>query len=613
MFQRTIAICFVLLFCLGNSLHAQDIQTTDWRAERGYLENEFGNDLQSIGDWCRENGIPQQVEQTFKLFQNRDLARQYIFIPDEKPMPAIPAGIHGEWLKKINEAKVKHAERILKLAQRAAKEEFGGVAYQLLHEVLHYNRDHEAVRKMLGHVKTENGWKVSSDRLSVKDRTRDHDVVQWPAKSYIKVYTPHFEIDSNAGEERTKYLAENLERWHLIWRQVFFEYWSKTSAVQRWIEGKGAARMSTKKFRVVFFKDKDEYLRQLTPLVRGIGISDGYYSKDQRVSFFYDGDSEAEATWRHELTHQLFREARGSTTDNLEKRFIWLDEGVATYFESLTEFGNYVTLGGFDSRRVQFARIRAKLEKFHVPLAELSLLGRTGLQQRGDVVRIYSQVAGVTDMLMNAENGAYEKRLIDFLQIMYQGRLRTGAFERIIGKSFGELDEMYNDYLVVNSSMVERYLSQPESRTELSLPGAELNPAAFEAIGRCVNLNWLDLSQNNLTAENMLKLRSCKNLTQFILTECKFDSNALRALELFPKLDEVDLSGSNVSDANLAAFQKLTTLTTLHLTATAVTDQGLANLASVPNLRSLDVSRTRVTNQGIARLKSRLPNLKVTR
>jgi len=625
-FMKAFTAAILLLACnlgfsFAQSPASPSVATTvlapaNWRAQRAALENQFGAELQEIGDWCRANGIPQQVEQTFKLYVNRDLGRQYIFLPDERCAPVAPDGapeILKQWFSKVSEAKSRHADRIFALAKKAANQDAGGVAFQYLYDVIHYNRDHPDVRRMLGHRKTDDGWKVASDSLRIRNQTRDHDIVNWPGGSYIKVLTPHFEIESNASEERTRVLAEKLERWHLVWRQVFFEYWSSPKTVKRWMDGKGSLTMSKRRFRVVFFKDHADYINQLTPLVRGIAVSTGYYSNDQRVSFFSDGGRKAQETWCHELTHQLFRESGGANGDNLEQQFIWLDEGIATYFESVNEFNGYVTIGGFEASRLQFARIRKLLEKFHIPIAELSSLGRAQLQQRGDIERIYSEAAGLTDMLMNDSAGAYEQPLIEFLTLIYKGKVKPGKFEKLIGKKFAELDARYHDYLFVESETVERRLEKPESLTELSLPGAKLRTLAFESIGQCVNLNWLDLSRNGITLDQFEELANCKKINQLILTECRFQSNSLRGLELFPALDDVDLSGSSVQDAQLVSFRNLKALKSLQLTATAITDQGLMHLAAVPQLQSVNVARTRVTPAGIANLQARRPGLRITR
>ena len=610
------AVFFVLTGVTNLSAQGLQYDTTNWRAYRTSLEQQFGAELQDIANWCRSNGIPHQVEQTFRLHVNRDLGRQYISLPDERSMPKLAQNVPEilkTWFEKVNQAKRNHADRIFALAKKASAQDRGSVAFQLLNDVIYYNRDHAPVRKMLGHRKTDTGWKVASDSVRVRKTKKDHDIFRWKGGEYIQVLTPHFEIESNASEAKTRFLAEQLERWHEVWRQVFFEYWSSPAAVKNWMAGKGSLRMSKKRFRVVFCKDRAEYLKQLTPLVRGVAVSTGYYSADQHASFFYDGNEKVQDTWRHELTHQLFRESGGAKGVNLENQFIWLDEGIATYFESLKDFGGYVTLGGFDASRMQYARIRRILENFHVPMSELSQIGRKELQKHPDLVRLYSQSAGLTDMLMNDQSGANEERLGDFIRLVYKGRLKKGTFEKVIGKSFEELDRRYEEYLIVDSELVERGIADPEKLTELSVPGAKLRTLAYEAIGECKNLTWLDLSRNGVSLNQMEKLRDCQKIDQLILTECRFSSNSLRGLEFFPTLNDVDLSGSSVNDDHLASFRNLSSLKMLRLTATAISDVGLMRLAAVPNLEEIDVSRTRVTDAGVANFRAIRPGVKVTK
>ena len=587
--------------------------SVNWRIERQALEGELANRLEDIAAWCRDNDIQQQVEQTFSLHRPRDLNRQYIFIPSEDAMPVSPEGVHGQWLTKINEVRNWQAERIFELAKRATQAGAGNSAFQLLNEVLYFNSDHEQVRKILGHTKTDEGWRVAPDRIKVRPGARNHDTLRWPAKSYIVVTTPNFSIESNASEAQTRYLAEKLERWHAVWRQVFFEYWSSASVLQRWIDGKSSYRHSRKKFRVVFFKNRNDYTGGLSNFVPGIEQSTGYYF--QRISYFYDDpDRSVEDTWRHELTHQLFRESIKTGRSPFEDHFIWLDEGIATYFESLSDFGDYVTLGGFEARRIQHARVRMFLENFPVSTQEISELGRKDLQQHQEIRRLYSVFAGLTDMLMNGDQGAMEPKLTEFLKIIFAGRkIKAKTFETIMGYSYEELDQNYRNFLRVDGDQVAKFLSLPLTRTEMSLAGAKIDEDGFKALGECHNLNWIDLSNNTITATGIARLANCKQLNQLFFTESRLERGSLKACAIFPKLDELDLSGSSVVDPQLVELAGLQGLTSLRLTATQVSDAGLVALEKLPNLRSLDVSRSKVTDAGIARLKQRLPNLTITK
>jgi hypothetical protein len=352
---------FTFVSIAGGQEAAPD-DAVNWRVKRAALDREFAQRRDKIADWCQENGLEAQIAEIYRLPLPRDLGRQYLFLPSEQSMPNPTDDVLGQWQTQVNDLNTWQAERVFELAKRAANANAAGAAFQLLNEVLYFNKDHAEVRKILGHRKTDDGWRVAPERINVRPATKENDLLNWPAKSYLLVRTPHFQIESNASEERTRYLAEKLERWHSVWRQVFFEYWSNPKTLQRWIDGKSSYRHSKKRFRVVFFADRTSYLQQLGQFVPGVEVSTGYYSPDYRLSFFYDDRSETvEETWRHELTHQLFRETI-KTESAFEDQYIWLNEGIAIYTESLAAFGDYVSLGGFDSRRIKYSRIRMRME-----------------------------------------------------------------------------------------------------------------------------------------------------------------------------------------------------------------------------------------------------------
>lgn len=110
--------------------------------------------------------------------------------------------------------------------------------------------------------------------------------------------------------------------------------------------------------------------------------------------------------------------------------------------------------------------------------------------------------------------------------------------------------------------------------------------------------------------------RDTKNLRCY-----DFDDSALTALEKFPGLERLDLSGMAVSDqgyaaslritdAGLASLGKLTKLRWLCLQSCGeVTGTGLAALETMPQLEHLDLTYTRVTSTAIDRLQ-RLPSLR---
>jgi Leucine-rich repeat (LRR) protein len=66
----------------------------------------------------------------------------------------------------------------------------------------------------------------------------------------------------------------------------------------------------------------------------------------------------------------------------------------------------------------------------------------------------------------------------------------------------------------------------------------------------------------------------------------------------------LELSETQVSDADLANVAELTNLTTLHLGETQITDHGLVHLQRLANLRELWLDDTQVTHAGLDHLKN---------
>jgi hypothetical protein len=79
----------------------------------------------------------------------------------------------------------------------------------------------------------------------------------------------------------------------------------------------------------------------------------------------------------------------------------------------------------------------------------------------------------------------------------------------------------------------------------------------------------------------------------------------------FNNVEQVDLSRSKVTDADLASLSVLTTLRSLAIDDTQITDVGLAHLHRLRKLERLTFSRTSATLDGRARLQRELPDCRV--
>jgi hypothetical protein len=187
---------------------------------------------------------------------------------------------------------------------------------------------------------------------------------------------------------------------------------------------------------------------------------------------------------------------------------------------------------------------------------------------------------------MTGDDGAMRTALIEFLQLSYQGRLKPDSFEKMIGKSNEEIDAAYVEFLQIRPGQLD-LLSKPATRTELALTSAPLQDHSLRPVGKCSELRWLDLSGCDVTGDRLSPLTNCRQLEQLFLAGSRVDGVAVRIIVQLP-IRELDLSGSGITDTELAL------------------------LAESGSLRSLDVSRTAVTSGGIEDFQSRRPGVELT-
>lgn len=77
-------------------------------------------------------------------------------------------------------------------------------------------------------------------------------------------------------------------------------------------------------------------------------------------------------------------------------------------------------------------------------------------------------------------------------------------------------------------------------------------------------------------------------------------------------LNDLQLTGTNITDEDLCNIAHLTNLSSLALSGTAVSDAGLKHLRTLKNLERLYLGGTNVTADGLRQLAAELPNLDVS-
>ncbi|MGI9515925.1 MAG: DUF1570 domain-containing protein [Pirellulaceae bacterium] len=571
----------------------------------------YHEQLDSLAQWCDEQGLQSEADATRARIMQRDPARQYIYMPPvvAPVAPADASDLQQELHNRLMMIERDFAEKLLQQAQLAAEQDRGAAAYQRLHEVLAHDPDHAEARRILGFRQAEDGnWMRSARGTRANESRTRQETMGWAAGTYHVIQSPHFMIYSAAGAEAGLDLAEHLEQAYWVWRQVYFSYWCNTDKLKAWLSGQNSDSSSSRRYDVILFRDREHYLSDLAD-VAGIEISSGYYNEDRKASFFYAAADPPLDTWRHEIVHQLLQENSGSRATISERGHAWLVEGIAMYFESLRVHDGYVTLGGIDTVRLQTARLRAKREGFYVPLEELDAMDREELQRSPDVRKLYSQSAGLSQFLLTTEDGKYREGFIDYIKQFYRKRrLRISLAD--LTAPFDQLDRQYAAFLDVDR---ESWLQQA---ADCGQPGLAMGRSGLrdEDLANLVGwngINWLELSENPIGDEGMGYLARLPQLSQLFLDVTAVTDAAGPTLARMTTLEELDLASTRFGDEGLQQLVDLPNLQVLWLAGSRVTDASIDNLLAMPGLQLLDLRQTEVTDAGVTRLKNAKPDLRV--
>lgn len=378
-----------------------------------------------------------------------------LFVAPDEYTPASNVG------DQYREPRNKYADSLFALAMRAAAAGQLSLAFQWATETVRENPDHAEARRVLGYEPRDGQWLTAYGAKMFDSGKKWNPKSGWVSTDDPKpspgkrnnwfLRTDHFLVSTNYSGEAAAELAARLELLHQIWRQLFAGFYLPEREVRQLFDGDRVARGQPKPFRVFYYRNRSEYadaLRRRQPRIdETLGI---YFDTFREAHFFAGGDQDA-GTLYHEAVHQLFQESRPATKMVGSSANFWIIEGVATYFETLTEhvdprIGRYYTIGELTKGRLPSARRQLK-ENSSVPLAELTRLGKEELQQPANIARRYSQSCGLAAFLIDGEQGRYREPLVRYLQAIYTGHDSVQTLVETTGASYSELDAAYRRYL----------------------------------------------------------------------------------------------------------------------------------------------------------------------
>ena len=443
--------------------------------------------------------------------------------------------------------------------------------------------DNTVLRRYLG-LQSDHQIKVRRGRSSLQS-------LGWKAGSYQQIDTNHITIYSKADRQVSTQVAQALEQCYWVWTQMFFPLWEAapqvaghlgnmpTDQTANDLLSKTSKRITIRRrLKVVLFRDSQQYIGALQRDNPGIGQSTGFYSEDQRAMFLIGNPLDL-PTLRHELVHQLFREATPSGLGRDQspgaQRDFWLVEGIAGYFESMSVLPDgSVTLGGWDSPRLQFARYRVLSGRDEMPIEELRRDGKLSAQSRDDLPRWYAHAIARTHQLL--DSGDQNSRLWVYQKLADLYEINAGL------KSTGDAmpaERSLREFLNIDDEHLRR---NPPTRAlqQLCLARTAVTANGVRSLPVSAGLSWLDLSGMPVDASDVIHLVPQPNsLDQLSLEATSVDDDLAAWLKQASSLGEVDLSWTKAGDQTIRSLAAAKHLSTLWVTGTAVSDASVDVIA----------------------------------
>lgn len=559
-------------------------------------------ELQRLADICGELGLEAEaaLSATWLTDSRPELRCLYLPFDDESAPGNISgndlenvssdgslasdslAGPRGSWLKHFKAARVRYAQWLFsQAAQRAAAGE-EAEAFLLLWQVLREDAQHTQANRILGTLAS-----AAQVKPRLRKATTTHPDFGWPAGSYSRIETPNFLITTRAAARESIEMAQAMERYYALWRQVFFPLWAPPGILTKRFEGRNLPWEKSREMNVLLLRDRADYLQVLGVAESNAAISVGYYEPRLQKSFFYAGEG-WQATLFHELTHQLLAEATNIGADRQAgaEAGIWLIEGIAIYMESLTDRGSYWTLGGYAAPRLQTARYRAVRDGYWAEWNEFTQAGREQWKQDPQIGLLYTQATGLSHLFMDQlEQPVAQQAFFQAVVGVYQDSADFESLRALLGENDGSVKLAYQDALTLTDAQVTQLCEIGLPCASLVLAGSELNPATWSQLEKLsADLEWFDVSFSNATSADLQWLGKARKLRRLSVEGTHCDGEILKLVKDLPALTELDLTGCNIDDQGLSVLRGHPNLETLWLDGTRVTAAAKATLNSLPKL-----------------------------
>ena len=125
-------------------------------------------------------------------------------------------------------------------------------------------------------------------------------------------------------------------------------------------------------------------------------------------------------------------------------------------------------------------------------------------------------------------------------------------------------------------------------------------------VGVFPKLDMLILSESDVTASGLVHLKGHLSLVAINLEGIVIDSEMMNQLASIPNLEYLFIENAEFDPADLSAFNNHEQLKSLIVTGTAVTDDDVETILTIPNLEAIRVESDQFSDESIAELMTQM-------
>jgi len=431
------------------------------------LNTSFAGRVRELAQWAAGKGLGTEAAELWTLAKSLD--------PDvegdqPKAADAQPSDDDKAAFKNKKELVFdQQSNDLFKLGFNCYKAGLIGRAYDMVWETVRFNPDASKAQKLLGKVKYNDEWMGIYEAVQIKAGRVFKDEYGWVSKTDLAKYeqglmplkekwlpreqveqarsswtsawvldTEHYHIRNNVGLADAVAFGKILEDNYKLFFRVFIGYFSSKSQTEMLFGNRQEKRL----MNVNYFATKEEFQKNV-----GVQVGDGViglYNPMRRSASFYKLDWGTNVrVLKHEATHQLLTESRRGATGGLLPG-AWVVEASSTYMETCYRKEGKIVTEGRNAGWVQAFNAIARAGK-DMPLEDFDQLNYQAFQGAGIG---YPEAAALACFLMEAEDGNYRERFLDYIEAHYTGRLGRGELEKFMGVSYNDLEDEFHKFIL---------------------------------------------------------------------------------------------------------------------------------------------------------------------